>query len=214
MRKKLYRCILLDWDGCLAKTLDIWMDAYKKIFKEYGFTPTEREIVEKVFGDWEGPKKIGVEDNDSFTKKLVNLVNMRLPFVKLYPGVRATLRKLKDKNKKVAIITTSKRLSVIPAIKNLRLENFFDVILTAEDVVNHKPHPEILEKAMKILDGTENESLIVGDNEKDIQAGKAAGITTILYFPGENERFYKLKRLMDYRPDHLIRDFSRLLKII
>ena len=72
---KKYKLYLYDWDGCLAKTLNIWLDAYKKLFSEYGIQISEQTITTKVFGDWEGPKKVGIQDNEKFTKELLNLVS-------------------------------------------------------------------------------------------------------------------------------------------
>lgn len=207
-----FNFILLDWDGCLAKTLDIWMHAYKKIFKDFGFQFSEEEIV-KIFGDWEGPKKIGVKDNKTFIKNLVTEVNLKLPYVELYSGVRETLTKLKNLGKKIAVITSSKKTLIFPALKNLQLENFFDVLLTEEDVVKHKPDPEIVDKSMSLLKAIKTETIIVGDSQKDILAGQAAGITTALFFPKENERFYKLSELMAYKPDNVFKDFSELSTI-
>ena len=130
-----------------------------------------------------------------------------MPYVKLYPDVRETLVKLKNLGKKIAIITSSKKSSILPALKNLRLDNFFDVLLTEEDVIKHKPDPEIVEKSMFLLKAIKTETIIVGDNQRDIHAGQAAKITTALFFPKENERFYKLSELMVYKPSYMFKNF-------
>ena len=64
-----------------------------------------------------------------------------------------------------------------------------------------------------LLKAIKNETIILGDNQRDIQAGQAAKITTSLFFPKENERFYKLSELMAYKPDYIFSDFPELLTI-
>lgn len=54
---KTYTYILLDWDGCLAKTLDLWLEVYQQTFAEYNIFPEDKAIIQQVFGDWNGPKK-------------------------------------------------------------------------------------------------------------------------------------------------------------
>ena len=72
---KHYNYILFDWDGCLAKTLDIWLEAYKQIFSEYGIYPEDNFITQQIFGDWNGPSKVGIKDVESYTKKLLTKEN-------------------------------------------------------------------------------------------------------------------------------------------
>jgi beta-phosphoglucomutase-like phosphatase (HAD superfamily) len=67
---KNYNYILLDWDGCLAKTLDIWLQAYKDTFAEYGVYPDEKYITHEVFVNWDGMTKL-VPDKEEYIKKLV-----------------------------------------------------------------------------------------------------------------------------------------------
>ena len=128
---KKYEYLLFDWDGCLAKALDIWMDSYKILFHEYKIDISERRIAQEVFGDWEGPKKVGVQDNDGFIKKLLTSVNDKYPHVQLYPNVLETLQTLKQRNKKMAMITTSSMKTIQEAIINKHIKDLFDSILTA-----------------------------------------------------------------------------------
>jgi len=72
---KTYNTILFDWDGCLAKTLNIWLAAYKTVFAEYGLKPDTETIMHTVFEDWNGSKKLGITDIDTYTEKLMNIVN-------------------------------------------------------------------------------------------------------------------------------------------
>lgn len=66
-------------------------------------------------------------------------------------------------------------------------EKYFEVRVTVEDVTHHKPHPEPLLLAAKRLRLKPSECVYVGDAHTDIEAGKAAGMKTILYGTRKNK---------------------------
>lgn len=210
---KSYKYILFDWDGCLAKTLDIWFFSAKELLIKENIKFVDSQI-SSGFGDWEFAKKLGVLDNDAFNKELVSIVNEKLKSVELYSGAVEVLTKIKDKGKKIALVTTGIKLSVLPALDKYNLRKYFDVILTAEDVTKHKPDPEIICKAMELLGAIKEETLIVGDGPKDIDAGKATGITTVSFYPKDNERYYSESDIKSYGADFVINELIELLKII
>ncbi len=208
-----YKYILFDWDGCLAKTLDLWFESAKDLLIIQNISFIDDQII-KGFGDWEFSKKLGVKDNDSFNKELVSVVNEKLKSVQLYNNAKNTLQELKNNNAKLALVTTGIKSSVIPALEKYGLVNLFDFILTAEDVAKHKPDPEVVYKAMELLIAKKEETLIIGDGPKDVAAGKAAGITTVSFYPKDNERFYSEKDIKSFGADFVIKDLIELLNII
>jgi HAD superfamily hydrolase (TIGR01509 family) len=58
---------------------------------------------------------------------------------------------------------------------------FFDMVVTALDVKNPKPHPESIEKILQRFDLKKDEAVFVGDSEVDQQTAKSAGIQFIAY---------------------------------
>lgn len=208
-----YKYILFDWDGTLAKTLDVWFYAEKDHLKQYGIEIPDRDLV-KSFGDWNFGKKLGIKDNDKFISELVEDVGQRLKSVELYENVVNLLEDVRSKGIKTAIVTTAKGESIYPAIDKYKLKEYFDVVLTAEDVVKHKPDPEIVNKAMELLGATNEETLIIGDGPKDVLAGKAAGITTVSYYPEDNKRYYTEDDVKSFDADFLINDLLDLVKIV
>lgn len=211
---KQYKYILFDWDGCLAKTLDIHLESYKKTFAEFGIYPEDQTITEEVFGDWNGPKKLGIKDINAYTKKYLKRVNEIYPTVVLYEGVTETLNTLKDNGKKLALLTTSLKPTVQPALEHYNLTNMFEIFLSAEDVKNHKPDPEIINKAIKQLNGKKEQSIIIGDSKSDLSAANNAKIDSILYFPEHNKIFYSIDTLKTFKPTYTINHFKDILKII
>lgn len=211
--KNKYNYILFDWDGTLARTLDVWFEAEKEILLQYGITISDEQLINS-FGDWEFGKKLGVKDNDKFIQELLVLVDEKLKKVLLYSGAEELLLKLKQSGKKLALVTTAKKQNVEPQLIRFNFKEIFDVVLTAEDVEKHKPDPEIVNKAIKLLNAKPDETLIIGDGSKDTQAGKSAGITTVSFYPKENKRFYSEDDIKSYNADFIINNLLEILTIV
>jgi pyrophosphatase PpaX len=91
-----------------------------------------------------------------------------------------------------------------------KLHQFFDVIVTIDDVEHVKPHPEPLEKALRLLDANPATTLMVGDNHHDVSGGKNAGTKTAGVAWTIKGRDY----LAAYKPDYMLEKMSDLLTIL
>lgn len=209
-----YRYIFFDWDGCLADTLQSWLDGYRAALGKRGLYPTDAVIVRELFNDWAGPERFGVPDAPRFIEEMAAHLERNLAAVRPNPHVPEVLRELKSRGKTTALLTASRRRLVEPVLEASGLVDSLDLLLTVEDVRRHKPHPEVIEKALALLAADREEALIVGDSDKDIQTGRNSEITTVLYFPESNRRFYDLDLLKSCEPDYVIGDFRDLLPIV
>lgn len=217
MNKK-YKCILFDWDGTLARTLDVWLDAYKAVCVENKIDISkysDKEVVETFFGkQGDGYRNFGIEDVDGVYESVKKIVDQKVMNVLSYGNAAELLRKLKHVDCKMALHTTSNRNLLYPAIENLGFEKYFEIILTKDDVKNPKPDPEVILSELDFLNSNANEALIVGDSDKDIITGKNAGVDTCLFYPKENEKFYRKEFLEKDNPTFIIHDLSELLEIV
>ncbi len=211
----MYKYILFDWDGTLAKTLDVWLNTYKEIFLSEGLFPTDAEIVVNAFGQREkGMENIGSKNPSESWDKVVARVNSEIQDVPLYENATEVIAQMKIKNMKLALLTQSDKATVMPAIDKNQLAQYFDIILTKDDVVNKKPDPEIFLKALDKLGASKSETLVVGDSHHDILGGKNAGIDTVVFYPKENEKFYSILELKKGNPKYFIADLNELLRIV
>lgn len=207
-----YKYILFDWDGCLAKTLEAHLQAYQDTFAEYDMFPSPSLITHRVFGDWQGPAKLGVPKPEEFTQKYLNRLTDHFINAPLYPNAFSTLQTL-ARSKKLALLTSSTSKLIHPAIEKQLVAKFFSVVITAEDVTEHKPAPEIITKALTLLQGQEEEAIIIGDSKSDLGAAQNAGIDSVLFFPEHHSNFYEKENLLKFSPTHVISDHSELLDI-
>ena len=210
-----YKYLLLDWDGCLADTLSVWMDAYVSTFNKYGLFPTEEEIVNTTFGSYRGPIELGISENqlDDFMKETFANVTKNVGNVRLYSGVKKTLDRLKGKVR-LCVLTSSERELFEKALDRNMLKDYFEFSICSKDVRKHKPDPEIIYLAVEKFGGTLKDTLIVGDSDKDVIAGHNASVDSVVVYPTINHRFYKKDDLLSLKPTYFIEEFTMLERIV
>jgi len=209
-----YQYFLFDWDGSLADTLPVWFAGYKKIFANHGINVTNEEIAREVIGDWDGPKRLGIINEEEFFIELENEVLTKLNEAKLNPGVLNILKLIKENGGKIAVVTASKKRWVKTALRNNGLRDLVDVFLGREDVEHVKPDPESLLKALQLMGGKTDEAIMIGDNGKDILAGQAARTDTGLFFPKRYEEFYTKEIQLHWGATEVFTDFAELKKFL
>lgn len=109
---------------------------------------------------------------------------------KVKRGVRELLKKLRERNIKIGIITRNCREVVLKVVENFNIP--YDIILTRDDVEKTKPHPFHIIKCLKELKLKKNEVILVGDHIFDIRCGKKLNIKCIgISNNGQKEMFLK-----------------------
>ncbi|MEM3154732.1 MAG: TIGR02253 family HAD-type hydrolase [Candidatus Woesearchaeota archaeon] len=103
----------------------------------------------------------------------------KLVHAEAYPGVVQTLLKLKQKGLKLAIVSDAPILQAWTRLTEMRIQDFFDAVVTFDDTGERKPSATPFKKALEKLDVKPEEVLHVGDwPERDIAGAKALGIKT------------------------------------
>jgi pyrophosphatase PpaX len=210
-----YSTILLDWDGCLANTLSVWMRTYLSVYKEYGYDLTPAEIIDKSWGNTDqGPLNIGITDNQACWERIVAQVKDGVAQVPLYEHAKELLQVLHESGLNLAIVTSSERKVVQPALQFHDIEKYIDILVTDNDVSKPKPDPEMLFKAMDHFKSIKKGTFIIGDTDKDIFAGQRASIDTGLVLHEANKTFYDFEKLKKSNPTQIFLNLSEVLQFI
>ena len=129
-----------------------------------------------------------------------------------FPQVAVTLSRLRSAGIKVAVVTSKRRASVEMALKNFPDQrNVVDRFVTMEDTNEHKPHPEPLWRGLELLGGIpKEEAAYVGDSPFDVEAAKAAGVTSVAVSWGA----FSENRLRGAEPDHLVPDIESAVDVL
>jgi len=113
-------------------------------------------------------------------------------------------------NLKTAVASSNPRKLIIRVLDLTGLLNYVDVVIGAEDVKRGKPHPYIIEEAVKRLGVKPFEAIYVGDTIYDVEAGKAAGVFTVAVLTGAASR----EKLENSRPDMIVENLKYLLEAL
>lgn len=129
----------------------------------------------------------------------------------LYPGVDELLQELQSRSIAVAIVTnkpgklTEQLLPYYPQLADIA------VVVCGDTLTVAKPHPEPLFHAAQHLGVEPSQCWYVGDAERDIQAGKAAGMFTVL---AEYGYIHRSEQPHLWQADHHITSPLELLKLL
>lgn len=97
----------------------------------------------------------------------------------LFPGVRALLDQLEQASITWGIVTNKVEYLALPMVEHLGLKDGCRVTVGGDTTPHTKPHPEPLLHAARQAGFDPAQCLYAGDDERDIQAGKAAGMATV-----------------------------------
>jgi putative hydrolase of the HAD superfamily len=116
-------------------------------------------------------------------RKLAIAVNAyrraRIGVLSPYPGTRNVLKKLHEKGLKLAIVSDAPKLKAWLRLTAMKIESFFDVIVTLEDTGRQKPSRLPFKAAIKELQVKPEECLMVGDMpHRDMKGAKLLGMKT------------------------------------
>ncbi len=212
---KSYNYYLFDADGTLIDTTELIYRCFVNTCKTYGGFELDRETIVSHIGI---PLRKQLETylgtlSDQRAQEISAFhMNYQLSIFEdhlaLFPGVLEGLKTLREMGRKLAIVTSRKLDTLEHYTRHLKIFDFFDVVVTPESTVLHKPDPEPALKALQLL-GTDDPSkaLFVGDAVFDINCGKAAGMDTAFVSWSHND----LNRL-GVVPTYIIKDFSELFQ--
>jgi pyrophosphatase PpaX len=174
---------LFDLDGTLIDSIRLILDSYHHTLKHHNLPArTDEEWLRGVgtplhvqFSDWrESP---GILEAMIATYREYNLRHHDR-MVTIYPGVLDALRALKAAGIQTGLVTSKNRHGAVRGLTLVGLEALMDVMVCADEVTNHKPHPEPVEQAVALLGAHPKATVYVGDSIHDMHAGRAAGVKT------------------------------------
>ena len=212
MNKKI-TTLLFDLDGTLIDTNELIIASFLHTLEHYYPNQYTREDVFEFIGPSlvETFSKLDIERAKEMIEHYREHNHLHHDLlVQEYEGVYETIRTLKERGYKVGIVTTKMRKAVERGLIKGRLDSFFDVVVTFDDVKKTKPDPEPIELALELIGSSADETIMVGDNSHDILAGKQAGTKTAGVAWTLKGRDY----LEQYGPDYMLENMRDLLSIV
>lgn len=182
------RTFLFDLDGTLADTAPDIAHALNRVLGEEGEAPLPlaairpivsqggRAMVEYAFGI--DSKSRGF---DSLLRRFLDIYRDNVANrTCLFPGMEAVLGAIEARGINWGVVTNKAQWLTHPLMDGLGLTARAACIVSGDTTANRKPHPEPLLFACGQLRSTPAQCLYVGDSSKDIQAGRQAGMCTVV----------------------------------
>jgi pyrophosphatase PpaX len=94
-------------------------------------------------------------------------------------GISGLLERLATAGARIGVVSSKKTDYIELSLNRLDLDSWIDVIVGADNTQRHKPDPEPLLHAARLLDAVPSLCVYVGDAVTDVVAGRAAGMATI-----------------------------------
>ena len=188
--------ILFDMDGVLVDSLDSWWKALNSALEKFKHQELTRdEFIETYWGHDLKANLKRLKLNPQVAPFCNITYGDHLDYIKIYPDTKRTLKQLASYRK--AIITNTPTDCARQILKKFDIAQYFEAIITSDDVLKAKPDPEIVFTACKRLGVTPKTALLVGDTESDVKAGRAAGCTVVGLNIAADIMIQKLSELTD-----------------
>ena len=185
--------ILFDMDGVLIDSLDSWWNALNESLKAFDKEEITREqFIERYWGKDLEYNLRTMDLADEIINRCNNVYGHHVDIAKIYPDTKKILEKLSSYKK--GVVTNTPRDCAIHVLEKFNIKNYFDTIMTNDDVKIGKPEPEIIFKACRKLNVEPKDVILIGDTQSDIVAGHAAGCKVIGM---RIDADYRIERLSD-----------------
>lgn len=205
--------VLFDLDGTLINTNDLIIASFTHTLNHYFPSKYSREDILQFMGPTL-EESFHIVDPNQVEEMVAHYREHNMKhhdsLVTEFEGVFETITALKAAGYKIGIVTTKIRDAVLRGLKVGRLESFFEVVITLDDVQHAKPDPEPIHLALEKLHSKPEETIMVGDNHHDILAGKNAGTQTA----GVAWTIKGKEYLNTFGPDYMLDNMRDLLQIL
>ena len=178
------KTVLFDFDGTLADTNELIVDSWRHTAMKTAGRDISDDEIRTTLGELliDSMRRILPETDaeEALETYRVYQRELYLDRIRLYDGAEETLRTLKEAGYKVALVTSRMKSSTERGLAHFGLDGYFDAVLTASDTDKFKPDPEPLLMILETISSRPEEAIYIGDTTHDIEAGRAAGVFTIL----------------------------------
>ncbi|MBI4454058.1 HAD family phosphatase [Candidatus Woesearchaeota archaeon] len=178
--------IFFDMDGLLVDSENLAVDVFIEIMARHNFSFSRLDIERYIFGRMlsESFEEVIVEHDLPFTSNVLLyehrvVYNSRLQNVDALPYAYETIKLVKARYSKIALVSGSTQEQIDIVLDKLKLSDDFNIIINNEDVDSGKPSPKSYLVAAQTLNVDITKCVVLEDAAVGIEAANAAGAYSI-----------------------------------
>ncbi len=205
--------MLFDLDGTLVDSADLILESYRHTMRTHFDEVPPDEVWLASLGTPLRAQFKEFVDTPEEVRELVNTYvehNLRVheEFIRPFEGIRDTLEALLEQGSRLGIVTSKAKRGTAASLEACELPaHWFDVIVTSDEPIPHKPDPAPVRLALERLRVDSDVASFIGDSVWDLRAGRAAGVCTVAALWGpfsEDELVGETPDVMVDRPADLL----------
>ncbi len=203
---------IFDMDGVLVNNLEYHIRAWQQLGREHGRNLTP-ESVRRVFGR-RNDEMIRSLFGSPLSRDVILLYATRkediyralmAPELTPVPGLPMLLAVLKEAGMRSAVATSGPHENANLVLDGLNIRQYFDAVITGDDVSRSKPHPDIFLLAARRIGLPTEQCVVFEDSSAGIEAASRAGCLCIAL-----STTHRASELEAYRTALIIPDFTTL----
>lgn len=203
-------CVIFDLDGTLTQTNELIFASFNHVAERYAGRKFSPQEITEMFGP---PEEVAVErlvGGDRTEEAMASMLDFYREhhdeLAWIHPGVEALLDYLKSSDVRLALFTGKGRFTTEITLMEFDLRRYFDLVVTGNDVVSHKPSAEGIRKILHAFNVKPEHALMIGDSINDIRAAREAGvlIASVVYDS------YAKEGVLEMNPDLVFHSVSEL----
>lgn len=211
--------VLFDLDGTLLDTARDLATALNRLLLREGQAELSYETIRKVVSNGGNAMvslafntSVGNPEHTRLYHELLTLYGEDVSSqTRPFPGIESLLNHIGTLGLPWGVVTNKPRSYSEPLLDAMQLNPACATLVCPDDVSNRKPHPEPMYLACKALNCHPARTVYVGDHQRDIEAGKNAGMLTVAALYGyidDNED------TVSWQADHNIQQADELIALL
>lgn len=211
-----YKAFLFDMDGLLLDTERICWKCFVSACKKFGHDP-DFNIYKNCIGRKAEEGDIVLSEGFGSLIPYYEVKNLwndlyagvvEAGDIELKDGVYDFLRNVSDKNKRMAVVTSTGMETALKKLSSAKIIDFFEIVMSGDRAENSKPHPEIYLKAAEQLSLMPSECIVFEDSDNGVIAAHSAGMD-VIQIPDMFEPSHEVQRLGHRVTDSLANIFLK-----
>jgi pyrophosphatase PpaX len=206
--------VLLDLDGTLLDTVPFILECVRHAFEGRPRCPSDADWIAGIGTPLRvqlSPWTEGADDLERILERYrVYQREHHDSATRAYPGAAQAVQAIREAGHPVAVVTGKLAGSARRSLVHVGMSEWVDEVVGADSCPRHKPDPEPVLLALRLLDREPREAVFVGDSPLDVAAGRAAGVATAAALWGATSR----EALLAAAPDHLLETVTAIPALV